>query len=159
MLSFKRYEGAKKIMIIWMAEFLGTEGNRLLKLIEEPPEDTQFILIAENTEKVLNTILSRCQLIKFNKISDIALSKYLASRYGMSEERAKEVAFFSNGNMLDAISSIEQVGKGEFDLFHPLQTLSIQHYLWWRYHLQFLSLYFQGLQSYSYQLFLHFPYW
>lgn len=116
-LSFKRYEGAKKIMVIWMAEFLGTEGNRLLKLIEEPPEDTQFILIAENTEKVLNTILSRCQLIKFNKISDIALSTYLASKYGMNEERAKEVAFFSNGNMLDALSGIEQVGKGEFDLF------------------------------------------
>ena len=116
-LSFKRYEGAKKIMVIWMAEFLGIEGNRLLKLIEEPPEDTQFILIAENTEKVLNTILSRCQLIKFNKISDIALSTYLASKYGMNEERAKEVAFFSNGNMLDALSGIEQVGKGEFDLF------------------------------------------
>ncbi len=116
-LSFKTYEGSKKIMIIWMAEFLGIEGNRLLKLIEEPPAGTQFILIVEQTEKVLNTILSRCQLIKFNKISDIALEQHLQERFSIPADRAQEIAFFSEGNMNKAISSLEQPNKGEFDLF------------------------------------------
>lgn len=116
-LSFKRYEGRKKIMIIWLAEYLGIEGNRLLKIIEEPPEGTQFILVTEHTEKVLNTILSRCQLIKFDKISDIALSKYLVDNKNLSEDRARDLAFFSNGNMLNALNGIEQNTKGEFELF------------------------------------------
>ena len=57
-LSLKIFEGSHKILVMWLPEYLGKEGNRLLKLIEEPPEDTIFILVAENQELILNTILS-----------------------------------------------------------------------------------------------------
>ena len=63
-LSLKSFESEYKILIMWMPEYLGTEGNKLLKLIEEPPPNTLFILVAENESLILPTIVSRCQLIK-----------------------------------------------------------------------------------------------
>ncbi|HRI22807.1 MAG TPA: hypothetical protein PLA68_17735, partial [Panacibacter sp.] len=63
-LSLKSFESDYKILLMWMPEYLGKSGNKLLKLIEEPPPDTLFILVAENEEQILPTILSRCQLVK-----------------------------------------------------------------------------------------------
>ena len=63
-LNLKSFESGYKILIMWMPEYLGNEGNKLLKLIEEPPPNTLFILVAENEALVLPTIVSRCQLIK-----------------------------------------------------------------------------------------------
>ena len=63
-LNLKSFESEYKILIMWMPEYLGNEGNKLLKLIEEPPPNTLFILVTENESLVLQTILSRCQLIK-----------------------------------------------------------------------------------------------
>src|ERR1700694_1851125 len=73
-LNLKSFESGYKILVIWMPEYLGKEGNKLLKLIEEPPPNTLFILVAENEEQVLPTILSRCQLIKIPSLAaeDIA---------------------------------------------------------------------------------------
>ncbi len=59
-LSLKAFEGRYKILLMWLPEYLGKEGNRLLKLIEEPPDQTIFLLAAENQDQILNTILSRC---------------------------------------------------------------------------------------------------
>jgi len=70
-LNLKTYEGDYKIMIIWRAEKMNvTAANKLLKILEEPPEKTLFILIAESADSLLQTILSRCQLIKFHAIKD-----------------------------------------------------------------------------------------
>ena len=69
-LSLKAFESDYKILILWLPEYLGKEGNRLLKLIEEPPEKTLFLLVANNQELILNTILSRCQLVKINPLDD-----------------------------------------------------------------------------------------
>src|SRR4030095_3635660 len=63
-LNLKSFEREYKILLMWMPEYLGNEGNKLLKLIEEPPPDTLFILVAENESSILPTILSRCQLIR-----------------------------------------------------------------------------------------------
>ncbi|RYG32385.1 MAG: hypothetical protein EOO01_34325 [Chitinophagaceae bacterium] len=63
-LNLKSFESEYKILIVWMAEELGTTGNHLLKLIEEPPKNTLFIFVAENEGMILPTILSRTQLIK-----------------------------------------------------------------------------------------------
>lgn len=60
-LSLKSFESEYKVLVLWMPEYLGKEGNKLLKLIEEPPPNTLFILVAENDEQILPTILSRCQ--------------------------------------------------------------------------------------------------
>src|SRR6478672_8998468 len=63
-LNLKSFESGYKILVLWMPEFLGKEGNKLLKLIEEPPANTLFILVAENEDLILPTILSRVQLVK-----------------------------------------------------------------------------------------------
>lgn len=70
-LSLKSYEGGYKIMIIWMAEKMNVEAsNKLLKLLEEPPQKTVFLLICEDEKAILQTILSRCQILHFNQLSD-----------------------------------------------------------------------------------------
>jgi DNA polymerase-3 subunit delta' len=103
-LSLKTFESQSKIMIIWRPEFLGKEGNRLLKLIEEPPENTYFILLAEQQELILNTILSRCQLVKVNSLSDEVLIEGLARRYPeLSEDRRATISYLANGNFNEAI--------------------------------------------------------
>ncbi|MDX2048527.1 MAG: hypothetical protein SFU87_17200, partial [Chitinophagaceae bacterium] len=63
-LNLKSFESEYKILILWMPEYLEKEGNKLLKLIEEPPDNTLFILVAENESLILPTIVSRCQLVK-----------------------------------------------------------------------------------------------
>ena len=69
-LSLKSYEGGFKVMLIWMAEKMNTAcANKLLKLIEEPPEKTVFILIAEDEEQIISTIRSRCQVLHFPAFS------------------------------------------------------------------------------------------
>ena len=70
-LSLKSFESEYKILIMWMPEFLGKEGNKLLKLIEEPPPNTLFILVAENEDLILPTIVSRCQLVKIPALETI----------------------------------------------------------------------------------------
>ncbi|MFN7015150.1 MAG: hypothetical protein ACK4ON_12860, partial [Bacteroidia bacterium] len=63
-LNLKSFESAYKILVLWMPEYLGKEGNKLLKLIEEPPDNTLFILVAEQEEGILPTLISRCQVIR-----------------------------------------------------------------------------------------------
>ncbi len=76
-LGLKSFESEYKIQLIWMAEYLAKEGNRLLKLIEEPPPGTVFILMAEQEQKVLNTILSRCQILRTTPINDADIKEHL----------------------------------------------------------------------------------
>jgi DNA polymerase-3 subunit delta' len=97
-LSLKTYESSYKVQIIWLAEFLGNEGNILLKVIEEPPADTLFILLVENTEQVLNTILSRTQIVKVNPIEEEAIVAELVTRFGSDAEVAKRIARIADGN-------------------------------------------------------------
>jgi DNA polymerase III subunit delta' len=102
-LSLKTFEAGRKILLMWMPEYLGKEGNRLLKLIEEPPEDTLFILVAENQELILNTILSRCQLLAVPPLADEAVSDGLLRR-GIPAERAQAASQLANGNFNEALA-------------------------------------------------------
>lgn len=103
-LSLKTFESRSKVMIIWLPEYLGKEGNRLLKLIEEPPEHTYFILVAEQAEQILNTILSRCQLVKVNSLPDEAMIAGLQTRFPeLGEERVASIAYLADGNFNEAI--------------------------------------------------------
>ncbi len=97
-LSLKAFEGRYKILLMWLPEYLGKEGNRLLKLIEEPPEQTIFLLVAENQDLILNTILSRCQLIKLDPLSDEEVAEGLVQTRGVDIERARQIAFLSGGD-------------------------------------------------------------
>lgn len=110
-LSLKTFEGRYKILIMWLPEYLGKEGNRLLKLIEEPPENTIFILVAENADLILNTILSRCQLIKTETLRDEEIAEGLLRKTDISEEQAKHIAFLASGDFGAALQMAENADQ------------------------------------------------
>ncbi len=98
-LSLKSYEGGYKIMIIWMADKLNTAAsNKLLKLLEEPPEKTVFILISENEEDIIQTIRSRCQILHFNGLSEPIITEALVSREQVDPSLAAKIAHQAQGN-------------------------------------------------------------
>lgn len=98
-LSLKSYEGGYKVMLIWMAEKLHTSAaNKLLKLIEEPPEKTIFLLIAEDEGQIINTIRSRCQILHFPPLSEDEIVKGLIRDFDLDEGTATKIAHQSNGN-------------------------------------------------------------
>ncbi|MFO0089960.1 MAG: ATP-binding protein, partial [bacterium] len=92
-LSLKSYEGGYKIMIIWMVEKMNiAASNKLLKLLEEPPEKTLLLLISENEEDILQTIRSRCQVIHFGALPESVIIKALQENYFLDEASANKVA-------------------------------------------------------------------
>ncbi len=102
-LSLKSYEGGYKVMLIWMAEKMnGSAANKLLKLIEEPPEKTVFILVSEDEEQLLQTIRSRCQILHFPPLSEEAISTALEEK-GLPKSEAKKLAHEANGNFNKAL--------------------------------------------------------
>jgi DNA polymerase-3 subunit delta' len=103
-LSLTTYEGEYKIMIIWQADKLNhSAANKLLKIIEEPPDKTLFLLVCESEDTMLRTILSRTQLIKINKIADEDLMSALIERNGLSPEEAEKTAHLADGNYAEAL--------------------------------------------------------
>lgn len=106
-LSLKSFESEHKILIMWMPEYLGKEGNKLLKLIEEPPANTLFILVAEKEEQILPTILSRTQLIKVPMLSPAEIEAALVERHGTSVPQAKLVARIAEGNFHEALHLLQ----------------------------------------------------
>lgn len=106
-LSLKSFEAEYKILIMWMPEMLGKEGNKLLKLIEEPPPNTLFILVAENESLILPTLLSRTQLIKIPLLSPGEIVSALILREGTASEKAQEIAAQSEGNYHEALQQLQ----------------------------------------------------
>jgi DNA polymerase-3 subunit delta' len=102
-LNLKTFESEYKVLVMWMPEYLGNEGNKLLKLIEEPPPNTLFILVAENESQILPTILSRTQLIKIPQLSIEEIAMALEQRAGLSPEQARQIASISEGNYREAV--------------------------------------------------------
>lgn len=102
-LALKSYEGGYKVMIIWMAEKMNTPAaNKLLKLIEEPPEKTLFLLITEDEEQILQTIKSRCQILHFPPLAEAIIADALVKK-GLVREEALRLAHEANGNFNKAI--------------------------------------------------------
>ena len=106
-LSLKSFESEYKVLIMWMPEYLGTEGNKLLKLIEEPPPNTLFILIAENEILLLPTIVSRCQMIKIPALEIADIEKALIEKNNVSATQARQIAATSEGNFREALQLLE----------------------------------------------------
>lgn len=98
-LSFKTFESNWKILVLWLPEFLEKEGNRLLKLIEEPPDNTIFLFVGHNPDRIINTILSRLQIVPFSRLKDDEVARALVEREGLEEKSALQVAILSNGNI------------------------------------------------------------
>ncbi len=106
-LSLKSFESAFKVLVLWMPEYLGKEGNKLLKLIEEPPPNTLFILVAESEEQILPTLLSRCQLIRVPLLSNEEVEEALFERAKASKETASQIAGIAEGNYREALQLLQ----------------------------------------------------
>ncbi len=106
-LSFKSFESNYKVLVMWMPEYLGKEGNKLLKLIEEPPANTIFILVAGSEENILPTILSRCQLIRVPRLSSASIEKALIERAKIAPEKAAQVSLMADGNYREALHLLQ----------------------------------------------------
>jgi len=116
-LSFKPFESKYKVLIIWLPEFLDKQGNALLKIIEEPQPNTLFILVAQNQDQILNTILSRTQLIKIPALTYDEIKDELMQNHHQTEFAAAEIAYLSNGNLTEALSMLQQENKSYHTLF------------------------------------------
>jgi len=127
-LSLKSVEGGYKIMIIWHAEKMNQQcANSLLKLLEEPPAGTLFILTTDAPEQILETIISRTQRIDFKRIPEQDISDRLQGPgYGLDAETAQKIAHLSGGSWLKAVSALRVNAESEefFDYFTQLMRLS-----------------------------------
>jgi len=106
-LNLKSFESGYKILLMWLPEYLGNEGNKLLKMIEEPPPDTLFILVAENESLILPTILSRVQLVKIPPLSNEEVAEALQIRGQVDATQAQQVASLSEGNYREALQLLQ----------------------------------------------------
>jgi len=111
-LKLKSYEGGYKVMIIWMAEKMNNAAaNKLLKLIEEPPEKTIFLLVAEQKELLINTILSRCQILELPLLADNDIADALIQSENSFPAEAQKIAAQSAGNYKKALEILKQEGN------------------------------------------------
>jgi DNA polymerase-3 subunit delta' len=102
-LSLKSFEGGFKVMLIWLADEMNDQcSNKLLKILEEPPSNTLFLLVARSPEKLLLTIQSRMQKIQVPRIDQQELSNYLKVRFSKNSTQADSIAAFAEGDYIKA---------------------------------------------------------
>lgn len=126
-LSLKSSQGGYKIMIVWLPEKMNAEcGNKLLKLIEEPPPQTLFLLVTEAADAVLPTLVSRTQRFHLPPLEEREIAEMLRSRYMLQTEDAENIAHRSGGSVSRAVGSIrlDEDSKLFLDLFIRLMRLS-----------------------------------
>ncbi len=119
-LSLKSYEGGYKVAIIWLAENMNiAAANKLLKLIEEPPEKTLIFLVVEDLEKILATIISRAQIIRLKSLSEEQITRQLVNFHGVDEAKATEVSTYVNGDFALALHEVSTLDNSQafFELF------------------------------------------
>lgn len=126
-LNFKTYEAEYKVMIIWFPEKMNiSASNKLLKMIEEPPEKTLFILVSEKPDYIIKTILSRTQLLKIPKINDKSMFEKIKEKHNFADEKVMEIVRLANGNLLaadrEALADRETAGQN-FELFSKMMRL------------------------------------
>ena len=126
-LTLKSSEGGYKVMIIWMAEKMNTEcSNKLLKMIEEPPAQTVFLLVAENPDLLLPTIQSRVQRLTLRPIEEEVIARALCEQFGLTDADARQIAHASAGNWLQAMETIHLGSRSKeyIELFMALMRRS-----------------------------------
>jgi len=111
-LSLKSYEGGYKVMLIWAADKMNiSAANKLLKLIEEPPEKTIFILITEHEDQILQTISSRCQILQFPPLGAGAIASALQNQHNLDSASAEKIAHRAQGNFNNALHLLKDDGS------------------------------------------------
>lgn len=119
-LYLKSYEGGKKVLVMWRPEYLGKEGNILLKLIEEPPQDTIMIFVAESRDEVLNTIRSRTQEVKLTPIKTADIASALSTRSLADPRMASQIAHIAHGSYTEALRLLRHTDN---DLFVEVRKI------------------------------------
>lgn len=128
-LSLKSSQGGYKVSLIWLPERMNIEcANKILKLLEEPPQQTIFLLVCEEPERLLETIRSRVQRIDVKRIADEDIRQALITQRGLNEENAQRVARMANGSWLKALEMLSVDSENEFflDMFQTLMRLAYQ---------------------------------
>lgn len=135
-LSLKSFEGKYKIVILWLPELLHpSAANGILKILEEPPENTLFFLVAHEVEKILPTILSRTQIVNIRAFTDNEMVKDLARREGIKEPQdqrmlqLRQIATLADGNLNQALKLLEEVEEDSHQFFRDwMRTCYVQDY-------------------------------
>jgi DNA polymerase III subunit delta' len=126
-LNLKSFESDYKIVILWLPEKMnGPAANTLLKLVEEPPEKTVFLMVSEEPQEVLLTISSRTQPIKMGRINDEAIENALSTKYSLDKSQIQSVTRLANGNFIAALEIIDtsEESKFNFERFTAIMRLS-----------------------------------
>lgn len=127
-LNLKTFEADYKIMVIWMPERMNIiAANKLLKILEEPPAKTVFLLVSENTGMMLQTILSRTQLIKVPKIRDEDLMAHLKTHSSCSDQQVTDAVRLANGNLINAFRVLQ---NDEENAYHLDRFASLMRLCW-----------------------------
>ncbi len=119
-ISLSTYESEYKVMIFWLPEKMNLDtANKLLKILEEPPEKTLFLLVSEDPESIITTVRSRTQPIKIPRISDEALSEYLDNNYTLSDNDKRTILSFAQGSLSKLKKAVDDSDENKemFKLF------------------------------------------
>jgi DNA polymerase-3 subunit delta' len=120
LLTYKNYEADYKAVIIYLPEKIYyASAPKILKILEEPPDNTLFILVSEDQEEIIDTILSRCQLVKIPRVGDDDLRDHLLAVRGLTGQEAQGIITLAGGSMVDAarLLSRESDTPGNLDAF------------------------------------------
>lgn len=113
-LGYKAYEAEYKTVIIWMAEKLyHSAAPKILKILEEPPEKTLFLLVSDYPDQLLSTIVSRTQMVKVTRLPEIDITRALMTRHQLTEPRARRIAILSGGNYRAAVDLIQDAEEDD----------------------------------------------
>jgi DNA polymerase-3 subunit delta' len=118
-LTLKSYEGEYKVMLIWLTEYMhSAAANALLKLLEEPPEKTVFLLVTYDSEQIISTILSRVQQLKIRAFNNEEIADYLVNRHSLAGDKALQLASIATGNLSQATKLINEEDHNSHSSFH-----------------------------------------
>lgn len=117
-LSLKSFEGKYKVMIIWQPELMNANAaNGILKILEEPPENTIFLLVSNDSNKLLTTILSRAQQLRVPSFDDEDVKSVLTEKSELSSAEIEQIAYRANGNLRKALSEMDGGSNDANDYF------------------------------------------
>ena len=117
-LALKSFEAEYKVLILWLPEFMNASAaNAMLKILEEPPAKTLFLLVSNNSERLLTTILSRTQLVNVPPFTDEQVYKGLVEKYHVEEKQAKQLAYLADGNFNEALRLMKETEEDNHQIF------------------------------------------
>lgn len=128
-LSFTSHVSRYKIVLWWLPERMNEEAaNKLLKMIEEPFDDTIFIMVSDRPRDILPTIYSRVQRIQVKRLPDETVARYLTANYDITDSDAMAVAHIAEGNVVKALEVMDRSKETAefFDMFVKLMRLAYQ---------------------------------